>query len=169
MGSLFGCLINLIYWEVRRVKIPLTQRILRDKNNAAIGIGTLIVFIAMILVAGIAASVIIQTINSLQQQAGVAGQQTQRDISTGLEVTHISGHKSGSTLDQIAIYIRTVAGSEEVDLTYAYITLSNASSVVILNYTTSSYKYSISNGLFGTLDADGLSATTYGIMEIRDD
>jgi len=168
MGSLFECLINLVYWEVRRVKIPLTQRILQDKNNAAIGIGTLIIFIAMILVTGIAASVIIQTINSLQQQAVLTGQQTQRDISMGLKITHISGHKSGSTLDQIAIYIRPTAGSEPVDLTYAYITLSNASGVVILNYTANSYAYSISNGLFGTLNASTLSATTYGIMEIRD-
>jgi len=37
-------------------------------ENTAIGIGTLIIFIAMILVAGIAASVIIQTMNTLQQQ-----------------------------------------------------------------------------------------------------
>ena len=122
----------------------------------------------MILVAGIAASVIVQTINSLQQQALSTGQQTQKEISTGLEITHVSGHKSGSTLDQIAIFIRPTAGSESVDLTYAYISLSNASSVVILNYTTNSYAYSISNGLFGTLNASTLSATTYGIMEIRD-
>lgn len=168
MGSLFGCLSKLVYWEVRRVKIPLTQRKLKDKNNAAIGIGALILFIAMILVAGIAASVIIQTINSLQQQALLTGEQTKKDISAGLKVTHVSGHKSGSKLDQIAIYIRPTAASIPVDLTYAYITLSNTSTVVILNYTTNSYKYSISNGLFGTLDADGLSATTYGIMEIRD-
>jgi len=152
MGSLFECLFNLVYWEVRRVKIPLTQRILQDKNKAAVGIGTLIIFIAMILVAGIAASVIVQTINSLQQQALSTGQQTQKEISTGLEITHVSGHKSGSTLDQIAIFIRPTAGSESVDLTYAYISLSNASSVVILNYTTNSYAYSISNGLFGTLN-----------------
>jgi flagellin FlaB len=168
MGSLCGCLTKLVYWEVRRVKIPLTQRKLKDKNNAAVGIGTLIIFIAMILVAGIAASVIIQTINSLQQQALLTGEQTKKDISAGLKVTHVSGHKSGSTLDQIAIYIKPTAASDPVDLTYAYITLSNTSSVVILNYTTNSYAYSISNGLFGTLDAGDLSSSTYGIMEIRD-
>ena len=168
MGSRFGCLNKLIYWEVRRVKIPLTQRILQDENNAAIGVGALIIFIAMILVAGIAASVILQTINSLQQQALITGEQTTRDVSTGLRVTHVSGHKDGSTLDQIAIYIRPTAGSQPLDLTYAYITLSDSDSELILNYTTSSYASSISSGLFGTLDESILSASTYGIMEIRD-
>ena len=46
------------------------------EKNAAIGIGSLIIFIAMILVAGIAASVIIQTMNSLEQQALQTGLET---------------------------------------------------------------------------------------------
>ena len=53
-----------IYWEVRRVKISLTQRVLQFEKSASIGIGSLIIFIAMILVAGMAASVVIQTMNT---------------------------------------------------------------------------------------------------------
>ena len=140
----------------------------RDDDNAAIGIGALIIFIAMILVAGIAASVILQTINSLQQQALQTGQQTAKDVSSGLRVDHVSGYKSGSTIDQIAIYVRPTAGSDDIDLTYAYISITDQSTQVILNYTTSVYSETISSGLFGTINSTKLSATTYGIMEIRD-
>ena len=44
------------------------------KDNAAIGIGTLIIFIAMILVAGMAASILIETMNNLEQTALKSGQ-----------------------------------------------------------------------------------------------
>ena len=68
------------------------------KDNAAIGIGTLILFIAMILVAGMAASVLIETMNSLEQAALKSGQETLKDISSGLKVTHISGFNNGTVI-----------------------------------------------------------------------
>lgn len=153
---------------MRRVKITLTRRGLVFDTNAAIGIGSLIVFIAMILTAGIAASVIIQTMNSLEQQAMLTGQETLKDISGGLKVTHVSGYYDGSTISQIAIYLETTAGSNDIDLTYAYIKISNSDTEVILSFTTNSFSNNVSSGLFGTLNASDLTATTYGLMVIRD-
>jgi len=138
------------------------------EKNAAVGIGSLIIFIAMILVAGIAASVIIQTMNSLEQQALQTGQETLRDVSGGLRVTHVSGYKSGSTIDQLAIFLRTTAGSYDMDLSEAFISLSDSTVKLILNYTSSSFSDNVSSGLFGTLDSSILTASTYGIMKIRD-
>ena len=51
----------------------------------------------MILVAGIAASVFIQTMNSLEQQALLTGQETLKDVSSGLRVTHVSGYNNVSS------------------------------------------------------------------------
>ena len=159
---------TLIYWEVSRVKIALTLKVIRFEKNAAIGIGSLIIFIAMILVAGIAASVFIQTMNSLEQQALQSGQEAIKDVSNGLRVTQVSGYNNGSTISQIAIFLRTTAGSDYIDLTYTYISLSDTSKNVILDLNTSIYNSSVSGGLFGTLDDTALTSTTYGLMVIRD-
>jgi flagellin FlaB len=140
----------------------------RSEKNAAIGIGSLIIFIAMILVAGIAASVFIQTMNSLEQQALQSGQEAIKDVSNGLKVTQVSGYYNGSTISQIAIFLRTTAGSDYIDLTYTYISLSDSSKNVILDLNTSIYSSSVSGGLFGTLADNALTSTTYGLMVIRD-
>jgi len=47
--------------------------ILKRKDVGSIGIGAMIVFIAMVLVAGIAASVLIQTSTQLEAQAMTTG------------------------------------------------------------------------------------------------
>jgi len=158
----------LIYWEVRRVKITLTQRGLFTDKNAAVGIGSLIIFIAMIIVAGVAASVMIQTMNSMQQQALKTSQDVLKDISSGLRVTYVSGYNNEMSITQLAILITTTAGSDDIDLTYAYISLSDSTKKVILTYSSDCFSSSVSNGLFGTLNSSNLTATAYGIMVIRD-
>jgi len=51
-----------------------------EDNVAAIGIGAMIVFIALILVAAVAAAVIIQTAEKLQQNAETTGEDTARNL-----------------------------------------------------------------------------------------
>ena len=54
---------------------------MKDDKIAAIGIGAMIVFIALILVAAVAAAVIIQTAEKLQQNAQTAGDDTADEMS----------------------------------------------------------------------------------------
>ena len=65
-----------------------------NSRIAAIGIGSMVVFIALVLVAGMAASVLIQTGNKLEIQTMRTSDQTTADVSTGIRVTDIEGHNS---------------------------------------------------------------------------
>ncbi len=61
------------------------------KEEGEFGIGTLIIFIAIIIVAAVAASVIISTAYVLQQQAEKTGDIALQDVSTGFKAITVQG------------------------------------------------------------------------------
>ena len=114
------------------------SEILRSKDVGAIGIGAMIVFIAMVLVAGIAASVLVQTANKLEIQAMQTGDETTAEVATGLSVVDIEGHVSNSgELDNITIAVKPRAGSYDIDLGETIIELCDGNTKVLLSYNSS--------------------------------
>ena len=65
------------------------SRILKENDLGDMGIGAMIIFIEVVLVAGIAASVLIQTANRLEIQAMQTGQETIGEVSSGLQIIDI--------------------------------------------------------------------------------
>lgn len=128
----------------------------------------MIIFIAMILSAGIAASVLLQTITNLQHQALRTGEETLHEISSGIRVTHVSGYSSGTLITQLGIFIQPTAASEPIDLNTTVIALSDSTNKVLLFYDSTCYNASPSGGLFGTLTIGNLNATEFGLIVIRD-
>ena len=76
--------------------------LLKKKDVGSIGIGAMIVFIAMVLVAGIAASVLIQTSTTLETQALATGSETTDEVSGGIAVFDVEGHVS-TDIDGLAM------------------------------------------------------------------
>ena len=142
---------------------------LKRKEVGSIGIGAMIVFIAMVLVAGIAASVLIQTSTKLESQAMKSGQETIGEVSTGIAVENIEGHKSGTTLNYMVISVRPRAGSSDVDLSETVVELSDSLTKNLLTYDSSTFTDT------GSIDGDifnagnfKTSAMLFGLIVLED-
>lgn len=122
----------------------------------------------MILVAGIAASVVFETMTDMQHQALITGDETLTDISTGIKITQISGFTNNTSINQVAFFVSSIAGSSALDLSDTTIIISDSTQQLILRYDNTSFSESVANGLFGTLNASNLSSTEFGILIIRD-
>ncbi len=93
----------------------------RKDEKGQVGIGTLIVFIAMVLVAAIAAAVLINTAGLLQQRAQSTGKEATEQTSTGVNVVGVVGNVtevSGTKyVDRINVTLKLRPGSMNIDLT----------------------------------------------------
>ncbi|HDH45429.1 MAG TPA: flagellin, partial [Thermococcus sp.] len=136
-------------------------------TRASVGIGSLIIFIAVILIAGIAASILIQTMSNIQRKAMDTGKETLVSIAEGIEVFQVVGYVVESKIDQLAIIVRPLAGAGAVDLSKSYVTLSDSKKMVILKYNSSCFSNEGSN-LFTAINSSSLSPNDFGIVVIRD-
>jgi len=114
---------------------------LRKKDIGAIGIGAMIVFIAMVLVAGIAASVLIQTSGRLETQAMKSGSETVSEVATGIQVDSVLGYNiSGwGNISRLAIEVRPRAGSRGIDLSETVVELSNSTQKNLFTYNSGNF------------------------------
>ena len=141
---------------------------LKKDETGSIGIGAMIVFIAMVLVAGIAASVLIQTSTTLESQAMLTGEATTVEVSAGIHIVNIEGHNTSGEIDLLAIMIRPRAGSDDIDLSETVIEISDSTKKNILVYdgSTCTQPGSISGDLFTA--GWYPTATTFGIVVLED-
>ena len=107
------------------------------KRKADMGIGTLIIFIAMILVAAIAAGVLIQTATSLQNRALLTGERSQSQVSTSIRpiVVYAEDGSSGNNVDDYFATLKLAPGSDAIKLEDLLVefALSNASYDLLYN------------------------------------
>jgi archaeal flagellin FlaB len=159
------------------------KRSLEANNHAVVGIETLIVFIAMVLVAAVASTVLIQTMDTLQQRARYISDQTIREVSSGLAIPEVIGYTDdGKTkVEYLALQVRTTPGSRDIDLSLSTLTVLYEEDIfvltldddAILELTTDFDPDSVDyDGVFGFIDhefatlngGDGLHKNEFGLL-----
>lgn len=118
----------------------------RKDKRGEMGVGTMIIFIAMILVAAVAASVLISTANSVREQAQSTGEDAIANVASGFIIQGIVGEVNGTNsnkIDNLTIYAKLAAGSPAIDM-----------SKVVIFYTDGTIVKTLSKG-------DAVSNTTY--------
>ena len=145
---------------------------IKEKDIGAIGIGAMIVFISMVLVAGIAASVLIQTSGRLETQAMKSGSETVSEVATGIQVDsvlgfNISGH---GNISRLAVEVRPRAGSKGIDLSETVIELSDSSTKNLFTYNEGNFTDtgSIDGNIFRWNFYPWDNDTVFGIIVMED-
>ncbi|BAP63867.1 flagellin [Methanococcus maripaludis] len=112
----------------------MVKKFMKNKKGA-VGIGTLIIFIAMVLVAAIAASVIINTAGKLQHKASTVGEESTEQVASGIQVLKIIGHADidSELIDKIGIIVTPNVGGE-IDLSATVLTISDGDQKLSLVY-----------------------------------
>ena len=93
----------------------------RNRDEGSIGIGAMIVFIALILVAAVASTIIIKTAEELQQNAEATSDDTRKEISGKISILQVLVNTSSITtnaadtnVDSLIVTAKVASGSTDV-------------------------------------------------------
>ncbi|HLE98217.1 MAG TPA: archaellin/type IV pilin N-terminal domain-containing protein [Candidatus Thermoplasmatota archaeon] len=131
-------------------------------DRAEVGVGTLIVFIAMVLVAAVAAAVLINTSGTLQERAQSTGREATQEVSSNLGLEAVYGNRSAtssSEMEMLAFHVGLAAGAKDLDLGQLIVRYSDGTNVRELSYEATAI----------TAAAGwGTATTKFGLVELRD-
>jgi archaeal flagellin FlaB len=131
-------------------------------KKGMMGIGALIIFIAIILIAAVAASVLITTGGSLQQKALITGAQTEESIASGIEAMTVVASDASALgasphkVEDFKIMVRLQSGSQGLNLNNTILTVDTERESRTLTFGS-------------TLDTDTTvtGTTTYGVYYVQ--
>ncbi|MDS0219825.1 flagellin [Haloarcula sp. S1AR25-5A] len=126
-------------------------------DRGQVGIGTLIVFIAMVLVAAIAAGVLINTAGFLQSSAEETGQQSSDQVTNRLQLVNAVGENiNDNGIETVRLTVKRAPGAANIDI-----------GSTIAQWVDSTGSYDL------TVDDEGDPTTAdyqyFGVDEVQDD
>jgi len=129
------------------------MKTLIKNEGAQAGVGTLIIFIAMVLVAAVAAAVLIQTSGVMQAKSTQTTKEAAAAIGENIVIDSITGYRNLSTdtnLYYVNLTVKTAAGGSDIDLSKVVVTAKSGTANAMLNYSSST-----------------LSASQFRVVQIR--
>jgi flagellin FlaB len=119
------------------------QKFLIKNERGDIGVGTLIIFIAMVLVAAVAATVLIYTTGSLQQKATKTSKEATQQISSNIVVEQVIGDRTDplgvlttpmDNIQTLIIRLKPDVGTTSIDLKQVIVTVIDSNKRYDLKY-----------------------------------
>jgi len=138
------------------------------------GVGTMIVFISMVLVSGLAAGVLIKVANDLQQQAQATATETMLRVSTGLTITEVWGDRGtdvNETITYLWFKIQLQPGSPDISMDDLMIGITDYDNVQDLSFladTNNMTNWDNRNTTKSTYLRNMAGISTYTAEELRD-
>ena len=109
-----------------------------EDERGQVGIGTLIVFIAMVLVAAIAAGVLINTAGFLQSKGAATGEEASAQVSNRIDVVSAYGNVTDESVDYANLTVRQAAGADNINLSKSTIQWIGPDKALTLTHNSSS-------------------------------
>ncbi|SEV93737.1 archaellin/type IV pilin N-terminal domain-containing protein [Halobacterium jilantaiense] len=106
-----------------------------EDERGQVGIGTLIVFIAMVLVAAIAAGVLINTAGFLQSKGAATGEEASAQVSNRIDVVSAYGNVTSESVDFANLTVRQAAGADNINLSKSTIQWIGPNTATTLTHT----------------------------------
>ena len=112
------------------------NKFISDDARGQVGIGTLIIFIALVLVAAVAAGVLINTGGQLESRASDTGEDAQAQVSNQVDVVSTTGvnNDSDSAMEFVKVVVKKSSGSDAIDLEEMTIEYQSGSAAKNLEY-----------------------------------
>lgn len=138
-------------------------------DTADVGIGTLIIFIAMVLVAAVAAAVLIQTSGILQQKAQQTGKEAATEVTSNLNIVSVIGNignLSGSEkIDNFTIAVQLSAGGQNIDFQSVVMKYIDNQTSDTMNYSTAPLTSPLNTTSFNYSE-ERSSGTTNTVLQV---
>jgi len=108
----------------------ITDKLSFDMERGQVGIGTLIIFIAMVLVAAVAAGVLINTSGMLESQASTTADDTQDQVTNNVEFVSANGQVTNDSgnigVSAIELTVMKGAGADSISIDDATLVFSSS-------------------------------------------